>query len=63
MNILIKKAFSFIPFLEIWTISNHIGMAIQTFMLAICIIHYIDGLAWGVVLSCVMGLSRTSKNR
>ena len=30
-------------------------------MLAMCIIHYIDGLAWGVVLSCVMGLSRTSK--
>ena len=37
------------------------GLAIQTFMLAICIIHYIDGLAWGVVLSCATGLPEPLK--
>ena len=37
------------------------GLAIQTFMLAMCIIHYIDGLAWGVVLSCATGLPEPLK--
>lgn len=54
------KAFSFIPFLEIWTISNHTGIGDRN-VHACRIYIYIDGLAWGVVLSRVMGLSRTSK--
>ena len=56
------KAFSFIPLLEIWTISNHTGIGdTNVHACRIYIYRIYSGLAWGVVLSRVMGLSRTSK--